>query len=85
MAYSIGAGGGSITYKASDIIDPKTGFVKGTNRYIGGVVTSRGGFLARPQKKSKNAQDGLILDESLDNFKKPNADLDVKQKIAKAG
>ena len=66
----------------SEVIDPKTGFVKGTNRYIGGIVTSKGGFALRQQRKSTNGQDGLILDESLDNFKKPNADLDIKQKIA---
>lgn len=76
---------GSSSRPISEIIDPKTGFVKGTNKYIGGIVTSRTALLARSQRKGKSGQDGLILDESLDNFKKPNADLDVKQKIAKAG
>lgn len=37
------------------------------------------------QKKSEVGQDSQILDESLDNFKKPNSDLDVSQKIAKTG
>lgn len=40
---------------------------------------------AESQKKSKVGQDSQILDESLDNFKKPNSDLDVIQKIAKTG
>ena len=75
----------STSRRIEDIIDPKTGFVRGTNRYIGGIVTSHGGMLARAQKKSNNGQDAQILDESLDNFKKPNSDLDVKQKICKAG
>ena len=37
------------------------------------------------QKKSEVGQDAQILDESLDNFKKPNSDLDVSQKIASTG
>jgi len=42
-------------------------------------------YRARIQGKSKINQDSQILDESLDNFKKPNSDLDVTQKIAKTG
>lgn len=42
-------------------------------------------FSATAQKKSDIADDSFVLDESLDNVKKPNADLDVNQKIAKAG
>ena len=42
-------------------------------------------FSATAQKKSDVADDSFVLDESLDNVKKPNADLDVNQKIAKAG
>ena len=37
------------------------------------------------QKKSEVGQDAQILDESLENFKKPNSDLDVSQKIASTG
>ena len=50
-----------------------------------------GGRKAKPlytgfaQKKSEVGQDAQILDESLDNFKKPNSDLDVSQKIATTG
>ena len=32
-------------------------------------------FKSEPQRKSKVAQDSQILDESLENFKKPNSDL----------
>ena len=75
----------SSSRKISDIINSQ-GFVKGTNRYIGGIVTSRGGLSkAESQKKSEVGQDAQILDESLENFKKPNSDLDVSQKIAKTG
>ena len=74
---------GSTSRKISDLLNNK-GFVRGTNRYIGGHVTSRGGLSrAREQEKSKVNQDSQILDESLENFKKPNSDLDVAQKIAK--
>ena len=74
---------GSTIRKISDLLNNK-GFVRGTNRYIGGHVTSRGGLSrAREQEKSKVNQDSQILDESLENFKKPNSDLDVAQKIAK--
>ena len=75
----------SSSRKISNLINSR-GFVKGTNRYIGGVVTSRGGLIkAQSQKKSQVGQDAQILDESLENFKKPNSDLDVSQKIAKTG
>ena len=75
----------SSSRKISEIINSR-GFVKGTNRYIGGIVTSRGGLSkAESQKKSEVGQDAQILDESLENFKKPNSDLDVSQKIAKTG
>ena len=42
-------------------------------------------FTANAQKKSQVGQDSQILDESLSNFKKPNSDLDIKQKIATTG
>ena len=42
-------------------------------------------FTGVPQEKSKVGQDAQILDESLENFKKPNSDLDVSQKIATTG
>ena len=42
-------------------------------------------FSAISQKKSNVADDSFVLDESLENIKKPNADLDVNQKIGKAG
>lgn len=83
----------STSRNISDLLNEK-GFVKGTNRYIGGHVTARGGgilgrsradYVAQPQKKSEVGQDAQILDESLDNFKKPNSDLDVAQKIATTG
>ena len=75
----------SSSRKLSDILDSR-GFVKGTNRYIGGIVTSKSGLVsAEAQGKSKVGQDSQILDESLENFKKPNSDLDVSQKIASTG
>ena len=75
----------SSSRKISNLLNSR-GFVKGTNRYIGGIVTSRGGLVkAESQKKSEVGQDAQILDESLENFKKPNSDLDVSQKIAKTG
>ena len=59
----------SSSRKISEIINSR-GFVKGTNRYIGGIVTSRGGLSkAESQKKSEVGQDAQILDESLENFK----------------
>ena len=42
-------------------------------------------FTANAQKKSQVGQDSQILDESISNFKKPNSDLDIKQKIATTG
>ena len=100
---------GSISRRIEDILDEK-GFVKGTNRYIGGVTPVPVGsrprgisfpklitppsppifkkkpkYIGQAQKKSKVGQDQQILDESLENFKKPNSDLDVKQKIATTG
>tara|TARA_Y100000004_G_scaffold177050_1_gene218212 strand:- start:7568 stop:9547 length:1980 start_codon:yes stop_codon:yes gene_type:complete len=42
-------------------------------------------FSAQAQRKSNVADDSFVLDESLENIKKPNSDLDVTQKIAKAG
>tara|TARA_R100000657_G_C4682816_1_gene133269 strand:+ start:290 stop:2314 length:2025 start_codon:yes stop_codon:yes gene_type:complete len=42
-------------------------------------------FTGDAQKKSEVGQDAQILDESLDNFKKPNSDLDISQKIASTG
>tara|TARA_B100000212_G_scaffold25809_1_gene17181 strand:+ start:4972 stop:7050 length:2079 start_codon:yes stop_codon:yes gene_type:complete len=82
----------SVTQNLDEILDDR-GFVKGTNRYIGGhgdplpigTVYKGIAFLGRKQKKSKVAQDSQILDESLENFKHPNADLDVSQKIANPG
>ena len=41
--------------------------------------------LAQQQKNAKIGQDLNIIDESLQNFKKPNSDLDVKQRIASTG
>ncbi len=76
---------GSSSKKISDLLNKK-GFVKGTNRYIGGIVTSKGSLISgNAQKKSEVGQDAQILDESLENFKKPNSDLDVSQKIANTG
>ena len=40
-------------------------------------------YTGNAQRKSEVGQDAQILDESLENFKKPNSDLDVSQKIAK--
>ena len=42
-------------------------------------------FTGNAQKKTEVGQDAKILDESRENFKKPNTDLDVKQKIATTG
>lgn len=53
--------------------------------FVGGHVRNKSGFTADAQKKSEVGQDAQILDESLDNFKKPNSDLDVSQKIATTG
>ena len=50
-----------------------------------GTVYKGGAFKGLVQGRSRVGQDSQILDESLENFKHPNADLDVKQKIAKTG
>ena len=42
-------------------------------------------YTGNAQRKSEVGQDAQILDESLENFKKPNSDLDVSQKIASTG
>ena len=36
-------------------------------------------YTGNAQRKSEVGQDAQILDESLENFKKPNSDLDVSQ------
>ena len=79
----------SRTSRIEEIIDPTTGFVKGTNRYIGGhgdpvpigTIYKGGAFKGRRQRKAKVSQNIQILDESLENFKHPNSNLDVSQKI----
>ena len=53
--------------------------------FIAGGQKLRSVFTGDPQKKSEVGQDAQKLDESLENFKKPNSDLDVSQKIAKTG
>lgn len=50
-----------------------------------GTVYRGGNFKGLAQRKSKVGQDSQILDDSLENFKHPNADLNVSQKIAKTG
>ena len=54
-----------------------------TYSFIVGSAKLKPAFTGDAQKKSKVGQDSQILDESLENFKKPNSDLDVAQKIAK--
>ena len=57
---------GSTVRNISDLLDNK-GFVRGTNRYIGGVVTSRGGLgKARSQDKSK------VNQNNNENIKEPS-------------
>ena len=53
--------------------------------FIAGGAKLRPLFTGDAQKKSEVGQDAQVLDESLDNFKKPNSDLDVSQKIATTG
>ena len=53
--------------------------------FIAGGAKMRPLFTSDAQKKSEVGQDAQILDESLENFKKPNSDLDVSQKIANTG
>ena len=50
-----------------------------------GSVYKGGNFKGRKQAISKVAQDSQIYDESLTNLKKPNADLNTKQRIASTG
>ena len=57
----------------------------GLRNYRGGRLGQRPLYTADVQSKSKVGQDAQILDESLENFKKPNSDLDVSQKIATTG
>ena len=56
-----------------------------TRSFIGGGSKALLYYTGDAQKKSEVGQDAQILDESLDNFKKPNSDLDVSQKIATTG
>jgi len=56
-----------------------------TRSFIGGGSRALLYYTGDAQKKSEVGQDAQILDESLDNFKKPNSDLDVSQKIATTG
>ena len=53
--------------------------------FIAGRAKVKPLFTGDAQKKSEVGQDSQILDESLDNFKKPNSDLDVSQKIGATG
>lgn len=53
--------------------------------FIAGGAKMRPLFTGDAQKKSEVGQDAQKLDESLENFKKPNSDLDVSQKIATTG
>ena len=53
--------------------------------FIAGGAKLKSAFTGDAQKKSEVGQDAQVLDESLDNFKKPNSDLDVSQKIASTG
>jgi len=56
-----------------------------TYSFIAGGAKLKSAFTGDAQKKSEVGKDAQILDESLDNFKKPNSDLDVSQKIATTG
>jgi len=53
--------------------------------FIVGIKDLKTVFTGDAQKKSEVGQDAQILDESLDNFKKPKSDLDISQKIASTG
>ena len=83
---------GSISRRLDEILD-KDGKVKGSGGYyIGGhkpvpigTVYRGAAFRGRRQTVSKVGQDSQILDESLENFKKPKSDLDIKQRIATTG
>ena len=56
-----------------------------TYSFIVGGAKLKPLYTGNAQKKSEVGQDAQILDESLENFKKPNSDLDVSQKIASTG
>ncbi len=56
-----------------------------TYSFIVGGAKLRPAFTGNAQRKSDVGQDSQILDESLENFKKPNSDLDKSQKIANTG
>ena len=56
-----------------------------TYSFIVGGAKLKPLFTGNAQKKSEVGQDAQILDESLENFKKPNSDLDISQKIATTG
>ncbi len=57
----------------------------GTFSFIIGAKGIKPAFTGSSQKKSDVNQDSQKLDDSLDNVKKPNADLDKAQKIAQSG
>jgi len=56
-----------------------------TFSFIIGSAGVRSPFTGNAQRKSDVNQDSQKLDDSLDNVKKPNADLDKTQKIAQSG
>ena len=56
-----------------------------TFSFIIGSAGVRSPFTGNAQRKSDVNQDSQKLDDSLDNVKKPNADLDKAQKIAQSG
>ena len=56
-----------------------------TFSFIIGSTGARSPFTSNSQRKSDVNQDSQKLDDSLDNVKKPNADLDKTQKIAQSG
>ena len=53
--------------------------------FIAGGAKMKPLYTGKAQEKAVVGQDAQILDESLENFKKPNSDLDVSQKIASTG
>jgi len=56
-----------------------------TFSFIIGAKGVKSAFTGNAQRKSEVNQDSQKLDDSLDNVKKPNADLDKAQKIAQSG
>ena len=71
-------------HKASLVLDGK--YYQGGYKPVPVGTIYRGSrFTAVRQNASKVGQDSQILDESLENFKKPNSDLNISQKIAKTG